>query len=346
MAFGDRALVVGINVYPGLTPLAGAEGDAQDFYAWVTSPQGGGVAKENATLLVSSQFQAAASVDDAEPANVKIEKFFTALANDAAANDNQKAGKRLWMFFSGHGFAPTGLRSGVLMANATPTLVRNISAEWWAERLNEGGYFDEVILFQDACREPAPTADLTPPFLLPRQAPVRQNPKKFCAFAAKNRKLALEKRFPDGRVHGVFTMALMQGLQGKACDSSGAITTETLREYLYNAVPSLLSPDDMMDPRIATQPDIPASDQFLLLPGASVTAFPVRISVKTPGQRGLVTDGGRRTAAEIALTPAQWNLSLPLGLYKAAVVGSGETLFEVKGEINPDHSARVVDVSV
>jgi hypothetical protein len=84
----------------------------------------------------------------------------------------------------------------------------------------------------------------------------------------------------------------------------------------------------------------------VLLPPAAPLAFPVKISVKTPGQRGLVTDGRQQTAAEIAATPAQWSLSLSRGLYKVAVTGSGEALFEVNGETNPDHSARVVDVSV
>ncbi len=40
--FPDYALSVGINCYPGLTPLMGAEADAQAFHAWVT--QTGGVA--------------------------------------------------------------------------------------------------------------------------------------------------------------------------------------------------------------------------------------------------------------------------------------------------------------
>jgi Caspase domain len=346
MAFADRALVVGINVYPGMTPLAGAEGDALDFYAWVTSPSGGVIDKQNATLFISSQFPAVASVDDAQPAKEKIERFFTTLANDADANGNQKAGKRLWMFFSGHGFAPTGLRSGVLMANATPRLAHNVSAEWWAERLSESGYFDEVILFQDACRQIAPTADLTPPFLVQSRAPVQQNPLKFCAFAAKNGKLALEKPFPDGRVHGVFTFALMQGLNGKGCDDTGAVTTESLREYLLNTMRTLLSADDVRNPQIAQQPEVSGSDRFVLVPAAAPITFPVQITVKAPGQSGLITDGRLQTVAKTPAVPALWTVSLPRGLYKATIIGSGAALFEVTGQANPDHSVSIVNVSV
>jgi len=38
------------------------------------------------------------------------------------------------------------------MANATLKRAHNISAMLWANRLYEGGWFDEVVLFQDACR--------------------------------------------------------------------------------------------------------------------------------------------------------------------------------------------------
>ena len=168
---------------------------------------------------------------------------------------------------------------------------------------------------------------------------------RFCAFAAKNGKLALEKPFPDGRVHGVFTFALMQGLNGKGCDDSGAITTESLSEYLWRTVPSLLTAEDGKNPQIASRPDVSGSDRFNLVPAAAPLKFPVQISAKIPGQRGLITDGRMQTVAEITATPPQWNLALARGLYKVAISGSGNALFEVTGEANPDHSVSVVNVN-
>ena len=55
----------------------------------------------------------------------EIHDFFTQADVIATANNDEgkglglRAGKRLWMFFSGHGFAPSLDMSGVLMANAT-----------------------------------------------------------------------------------------------------------------------------------------------------------------------------------------------------------------------------------
>jgi uncharacterized caspase-like protein len=111
MPLADYALVVGINRYPGLTSLEGAENDAHDFHAWVTAQDGGKVAAANATLLVSSDFAPPAGAEDAKPAAQQIEEFFTRIDN--AADENNKAGlglnagARIWLFFSGHGFAPS-----------------------------------------------------------------------------------------------------------------------------------------------------------------------------------------------------------------------------------------------
>ncbi len=137
MPLVDRALVVGINRYPGISMLSGAESDAQAFYDWVTDPAGGGVKPENALLILAQNFPTPTDVDDALPGKEQIEKFFTKVDECADANNNDgsgdglRAGKRLWLFFSGHGFAPSLDRSGVLMANATATRVHNIATMLW-----------------------------------------------------------------------------------------------------------------------------------------------------------------------------------------------------------------------
>src|SRR5712671_335210 len=205
MALADRALVVGINRYPGISLLTGAENDAQDFYDWVTDPAGAGVNKVNALLILSSNFPSPPGADLAKPAKEQIETFFTDIDNCADANNADgsgaglRAGKRLWLFFSGHGFAPSLDRSGMLMANATLKRAHNISAMLWANRLYEGGWFDEVVLCQDACRNRIGDAELAPPFLTPRLAPSGQDRKRFYAFSAKDRKLSKELPFPDGK---------------------------------------------------------------------------------------------------------------------------------------------------
>ena len=110
MALPDFALVVGIDSYPGLGALKGAEADASDFWTWVTDPAGGNVNPQFACRIVSSQFTPPpASADLAKPVKAQIEEFFTMVSNEASKNNQAglgiAAGRRLYLFFSGHGFS-------------------------------------------------------------------------------------------------------------------------------------------------------------------------------------------------------------------------------------------------
>jgi uncharacterized caspase-like protein len=356
MALADRALVVGINRYPGISALSGAENDAQDFYEWVTDPAGGGVNKAGALLILSSAFPPPPVPDLAQPAKEQIEAFFTDIDNCADANNADgsgaglRAGKRLWLFFSGHGFAPSLDRSGVLMANATLKRAHNISAMLWANRLYEGGWFDEVVLFQDACRNRIGDAELAPPFLIPRLAPAGQDRKRFYAFSAKDRKLSKELPFPDGKVRGVFTTTLLQGLRGPARDpGTGAVTTAQLKGYLQDNMRKFLSEADLQDDEIAKLPEVFDPDPFAIVPPPAtlaITDFPVRITLPNAAAAAQVQDANLQTVATQNPAPQNWSLRLPRGLYKLVVQGAGEVLFQVTGALMLDGSPGEVDVRV
>jgi len=354
MPLADRALVVGINHYPGISTLSGAENDAQDFYEWVTTtkPAGGGVDPENALLILSSKFPATTSVDDALPGKREIEQFFTNVRNSAVANNaarlGNKSGKRLWMFFAGHGFAPSLDHSGVLMANATLDMVHNIAARWWADRLYEGGWFDDVLLFQDACRSRIGDADLTPPFLK-RQAPIIQVRRRFYVFAAKEREVAKELTF-NGRVRGVFTVTLMAGLRSGALGEGGAVTTARLAEYLHKNMRALLPVADLNNPEIAKEPGVlvdPPSFEILEAPPAPrIPKFPIHIAVRRSGLDARVLDGDLQPIADINPAPQVWALNLPVGLYKVLAGGVAEVLFQVTGALTANGSPQVQAVNV
>src|SRR6478736_4812690 len=166
MALDDWSLSVGIDGYPGLTPLKGAEHDARAFDAWVRAH---GVDAAHACLIVSSNFPPPPDPTAAQPTSQPIWDFFEKLR--AAANANSAAGigavagKRLYLFFSGHGFSPTIDSSAVLTANAEQDTPHNLSPKAWADRFYENGLFEQILLFQDACREPADDVDITPPYL-------------------------------------------------------------------------------------------------------------------------------------------------------------------------------------
>ncbi len=337
MPLADRALVVGINRYPKIGELLGAQNDADDFYAWVTDPAGGGVAPANALLLRSVDFQPPpADPDDERPDKVLIEKFFTGIDNAANANNlagqGLKAGNRLWLFFSGHGFAPSLDRSAVLMANATNDRPHSIAAMAWANRLFDGGWFNDVLLFQDACRNPIGDTDLTPPFLKSRQAPAAQQRRRFYAFSAKNRQLSKELTVA-GRVNGVFTYTLLEGLRGQARDpQTGAVTTAQLKAYLQENMRKLLPQTDLDDASIAKMPEVFDPDPFDVVsaPAGPVPDFPVQI-LGTEGMAVRVIDAALRVVAASNPAPDPWSVRLQRGFFKAVRADGRDKLFEVSG---------------
>src|SRR4051812_7684818 len=181
MPLEDFALSVGINTYPGLTPLSGAEADAQAFHDWARTK--GGVSAANAKLILSSQFPAAAAPRQAKPADQEIWDFFERLRALATQNNDSglglAAGRRLYLFFSGHGFSPSVETSAVLLANAERDTPHCLAAKSWADRFYENGLFEEVLLFQDACREQFSDVELTPPYFKKSAMPGVAQRKRF-----------------------------------------------------------------------------------------------------------------------------------------------------------------------
>jgi hypothetical protein len=363
MPLPDFALCVGIDAYPGLTPLAGAERDARAFHAWATGA--GGVDPKRAKLILSSAFPAAANVAAARPASAEIWAFFEdirAAANaNNAANAGLVAGRRLYMFFSGHGFSPSIDASGVLMANAEPDTPHNLSAKAWADRFYENGLFDEVLLFQDACREPVIDVELTPPYLKRSLMPGFKQRKRFYAFAARSPLLAIEKVI-GGQVHGVFAATLMEALEGGARDPrTGAIMTEGLKRYLVANMAARLTDAERDDEDISDKPEVYDPDDFTIVPAPAmgvglgnqdaaaaedvVPLFPVEVALPPPGPGAQILDHARQVVRSVGPGVAPWRTDLPLGLFELVAPGLASCLFRVLGAVGADGQAEVIHVA-
>jgi hypothetical protein len=59
----------------------------------------------------------------------------------------------------------------------------------------------------------------------------------------------------DGKAHGVFTTALLAGLNGAAADAAtGEVSAKTLREYLINYMKDYFAPEDRLNPTSTQSP--------------------------------------------------------------------------------------------
>lgn len=339
----DRAIIVGIRSYPGLgQPLDGPENDAKKFCEWATSKTGGQLKGKDARLILSSQFGPMKKPIDAKPTLEAIQRELDQLQDEAEENGKRgeglRVGRRLYLYFSGHGFEPAADRVALLMANATRLRGYHVVGKLYADYFRRSGIFDEVLLFMDCCRESLqqfPT--LLPPYVEMLSSTAPETGKWLHAFATKWSRKSREKKI-GGVAHGIFTAALLRGLGGEAADASGQVTDESLTNYLHDHMKDPLTKKELEDPDIPKQPDIDydkdPTNRLIIVRGKP-TGFRVVFNTR-PESKGqqLVVSGGQPPApvltTTIAASPVSANLAK--GFYKAQIAAGAGKLFEVPGQ--------------
>jgi hypothetical protein len=344
MAADDWAIVVGVRSYPGLGDLDGPENDARAFHEWVTSARGGQVPPGQVTLILSSNYRPPfPSVVDAEPTAERVERAFDRLTQLAEDNSRQgkglRAGRRLYLYLAGHGCAPAFEEAALLMANATRLRAGyHIPGRPWANWFFRSGYFDEVVLFMDCCRESYPQAPLNLPPYIDRTAPDAISVgRRFYGFGTKWSRLTREKPI-NGVPRGVFTVALIEGLNGAAAEPDGRVTAASLGDYLYNGMRSFLTEAELKDPEVPKEPDLvydPHAGRSFVLVTAEPPRFLVRVRLpdNSGGQVVQVLSSLRfRQEQAATATPPVWEVQLPRGMYLVQIPGMGkQAVVEVNG---------------
>lgn len=274
----NKAVIVGIRKYPELPPeLEGPKNDAEMFRDWVVAQ--GGVAAADAKLILGQEPPPQSALN-ATPTEQALQFEFDQLATLAELNGGC-LGDRLYLYLSGHGFGQSLTDAALLMANATMRRsYHHIPGRLWADHFFANGYFKEVVLFLDCCRERYSSAVLNGPgYLVPPVPP--PGARRFYGFASKFGKLAVERKI-DGIVHGVFTATLMNALNGGAAEEDGTITAASLKAYLFENMKNFLEPQDLQDQDVAKEPDLfcdPPEDTFVI---AKATPRKYTITIDLP----------------------------------------------------------------
>ena len=363
MARNDWAIVVGIRDYfdADLHGLQGPENDARAFHEWVTAPDGGGVPKKQAQLILSSMFQEPApeKAENAMPTALAIRAAFDHLHAIAAENEEneigREVGRRLYLFFAGHGFAPSHRDDLTALITADASIhearLSHVLASEFADWFYRARFFEEIFLFVDCCRSIMECAQLFESWPVERGRDFHQV-RRFYAYGAR---VAMESRewTPEGReCHGVFTMTLLDALRGGAQDPDdpAVITAESLRDHLYNAFAANMVPADRERPDVPKEPEVVYESR----PGPKLEIagvpralrkklrYPVEITAPASavGKKVRVLDGSFELATEATLTEMT-ALELARGLYVLEVPELAvQKPFQVPGGI------EVVRVSV
>jgi hypothetical protein len=305
----DHAVVVGITRYPSFEELRGPENDANAVYEWLVDKKGGDVPKKHVAKIVSSKFGKKA----AEPTADQVYTAFNKLVALGESNDPVPAGRRLYIFLAGHGFGPGVREAALLMANAAPRWPGfHLNAGAIADYFAQAGYFREIVLLVDCCRD-----DLSAPVsaVLPWQ-PVAGSGKArwLYAYATGWSRKARERAFDDGVVHGIFTIAVLDALR------TGPRNSTALENVVTARMLELADPNDHQEP--------------FFQPGPGEIAFgaedakPTLIVTLKPGPGGgLVTisrgDGTPPFDQHTLADAEEWSIPLDSGLYELSRPGSG-----------------------
>lgn len=340
MAIDDWAVVVGIKTYPGLSNLDGPENDARDFYDWLVSPTGGDVPVAQVRLILSPD-PPPSTPTDAVPTTQQIEAAFDYLDDIANRDENNgRVGRRLYLYFSGHGFAPDFEQAALLMANATQKRTGlHLLGKPYADWFFRSGYFREVVLFMDCCQEKySKTVPRPIHFNEITDFAAIEEGKRFYGFGTKWSRLAQERMMEDGKVHGVFTTALLKALRGAAADNNRNITANSLADWLYNNMRKLLSEDALKNDEISKDPDLQYEKNplktFVFATVAAIPRFKVTVHVPAASAAKTLRVLGDKlavVASVVAASPVT-ELSLQPGLYLAEIVADDLAKnFEVTG---------------
>jgi hypothetical protein len=233
-ADNDFAVVIGIAHYPHLRTLDGPVIDAQRVERWLRTQAG--LPGANVETVVSSK-----DVKD-RPILEEVDVAFDSLFRKAKAAGGAR---RLYVYFAGHGCSQAIEHVALLMANADQDrLNRAMNATEYRKALAQRLFPEQVYLF-DCCRNydrsvsgrgPEWTFD-------PGAAPVA-GLTQVALYAAGFTEYANERHLLYSERRGLFTEALMEGLNGAAATldqvtGRGIVTTDRLIPYVRDRLDDL-----------------------------------------------------------------------------------------------------------
>jgi hypothetical protein len=318
--------VIGIRRYADkaagwVSDLEGPDNDAAAVADWLRLPGGGGLPAANVHVVCSATVPDPFPPTGAEPHQAGVIQVLDGLAQLPKNQvDGQYAGRRLYIYVSGHGWAQRRGQAALVTADATLSNPLNVLVSSWIDWMTYAAVFQELVLWADTCATRQALTFLQPCVLPEKMSANQPQVKLFTSFAAQLGLMAVENKMPDGRWHGAFTYALLQGLGGAA---SGAVTSDSLRDYLRNKMQDFMSATQRGLGTVALEPAFGTIDPMEFAPLLTPT-FPVTLTFPATAVGHRATIGTTRSdppAAATVLGAQTWTVALQAGHYGVYVEG-------------------------
>lgn len=312
----DHAIVIGIDVYPGLNNLKGSLNDAKEFRDWLLNPSGGNIDPVNLDHCILEVEPDTSEVDDAHPTRDELEDLFRPLVKKAAKGKH--IGKRLFVFCAGHGFADSqdAKSAALFAANAESTFPLHLAVLYYVNFLQRAWAFDEIIVVLDSCRSTNPMHEIGKP-QLPRINPHANSGKVkvFVGYGAIFNSVSREREF-DGISRGIFTMAFMDALKNAKPNTRGRVTGSMVKNHVHNVIEKFAGDVDIGPIEI----DANEKKDVLFL-RREPNGVPVEFELD-PAHHGLelvILFGGQELVHRQSITDSRVSIPLEPGLYIAQI---------------------------
>jgi uncharacterized caspase-like protein len=320
----DHALVVGIRRYADVNhpsgwigDLNGPDNDATAVATWLRKRNGGGLPKKNVHLIRSADEPNPFTAAGGKPEQARVKQALEELANlPPTAFEGQYAGRRVYIYVSGHGLAKGPDEAALITADANRADPLNVELTSWVKWLYMAGRFKEYVLWVDCCATRAPDAILTSCHL--REQVSGKRGLRFVAYAAAVDKVAVENKMRDRKWHGAFTYTLLQGLEHAG---AGQVTTQDLRDFLFNNM-RLCMREDQRVRAVSEEPVFGTTDTMSFGAPARKSQFPVtlRFPSKAIGKQATISvNSSSPLTAQTVLKKRDWKVKLEAGTYVAFV---------------------------
>lgn len=321
----SRALLIGINdYYESFRSLKGAIADVTDIETWL---MGQGVNPIDKHISRGNE-----DVYSATPQGSEINNWLNRLDSEAGvikaenggAMPDFPLGDRLYVFYSGHGIDASTAGPAAVFPQTRDEYWDLFPIEPLKRHLQNSGYFREIVMVFDACRESLDYA-FDPTWARKMKVSPNSDQVQVATFYPRGSSQPTpEVDFGGGKIRGVLCHAFLQGVSGLAAEG-GQVTATRLKDFVENAIRDKVP---LADPSIA----VPRSPMIITQVQQTQPVIKIECSAISVGNAILKHNAGGEHPIQLNIGANAYEV--PMGSYVLKLNNGTEKEINAIWEVN------------